>query len=298
MLDLRSLFDNAFYLENNPDVGLAIANGNVSSGFDHFNRFGKFEDRDPNILFDTSYYLETNTDVAAAVEEGKITAADHFIRFGQFERRNPNPLFDTAFYGSNNPDVTAAVQRNQITLAEHYLKLGQFENRQPSLLFDPDYYLQKYPLVAAAVNNGVVRSAFEHYLRFGLEETLVSVPPTQSEDLTSARSLGVLDGIQGVSDFVGDTEPVDIYSFLLNSPSNFSLTLDGLSADADVELLQDINRDGIVGLNGLVDSSTNFGTASEQIITSRPLPAGLYFVRVSQFQGNTNYDLTLASSSS
>ncbi|MDF0556635.1 PPC domain-containing protein [Kamptonema sp. UHCC 0994] len=295
MLDLRSLFDNAFYLENNPDVGLAIANGKVSSGFDHFNRFGKFEDRDPNILFDTSYYLETNTDVAAAVEEGKITAADHFIRFGQFERRNPNPLFDTAFYGSNNLDVTAAVQRNQLTLAEHYLKLGQFENRQPSLLFDPDYYLQKYPLVAAAVNNGVVRSAFEHYLRFGLEETLVSVPPTQSEDLTSARSLGVLDGIQGVSDFVGDTEPVDIYSFLLNSPSNFSLTLDGLSADADVELLQDINRDGIVGINGLVGSSTNFGTASEQIISPRPLPAGLYFVRVSQFQGDTNYNLTLSS---
>lgn len=295
MLNLRSFFDNTFYLENNPDVGVALANGKVSSGFDHFNRFGKFEGRDPNALFDTTYYLETNTDVAAAVEQKKTTAVDHFIRSGQFEGRNPNFFFDTAFYRSNNPDVNAAVQRNQVTLAEHYLKLGQFENRKPSLLFDPNYYLQKYPLVATAVSNGLVKSAFEHYIRFGLEETLASAPPDPTEDLNLARSLGVLAETQRISDFVGNTEPVDIYSFILNSPSRLSVTLDGLSADADLALIQNFNRNERGGIDNLVASSTNFGTASEQIVNSGFLPTGLYFVRVSQFQGDTNYNLTLAS---
>ncbi|HLO52232.1 MAG TPA: PPC domain-containing protein [Kamptonema sp.] len=295
MLDLRSFFDNTFYLQNNPDVGVALANGKVSSGFDHFNRFGKFEGRDPNALFDTTYYLETNTDVAAAVEQNKTTAVDHFIRSGQFEGRDPNFLFDTAFYRSNNSDVAAAVQRNQLTFAEHYLKLGQFENRKPSQIFDPNYYLEKYPAVATAVSNGLVKSAFEHYVRFGLEERLAGAPPDPTENLNLAKSLGVLNGTQRVTDFVGNTEPVDIYSFILNSPSRLSVTLDGLSADADLELIQDINRSGLVGIDNLVGSSTNFGTASEQIVTSGLLPTGLYFVRVSQFQGDTNYNLTLAS---
>ncbi|OCR01158.1 calcium-binding protein [Oscillatoriales cyanobacterium USR001] len=294
MLDQRSLFDNAYYLQTNPDVALALANGKVSSGFDHYQRFGKAEGRNPNALFDTEYYLETNTDVATAVAQNKITPAGHFIRFGQFERRNPNPLFDTEFYLSNNADVAAAIQRTQLTPFEHYLKLGQFEDRKPSSLFDPKFYLQKYPLVATAVKNGLVKSAFDHYIRYGLEETLVTTTPAASEDLSLAKNLGVLSETQVVNDFVGTAEPVDIYSFILNSPSRFSLTLDGLTADADVELIQDINRNQVVGIDGIVATSSNLGTTGEKIVSDL-LPAGLYFVRVSQFQGDTSYKLTLAS---
>jgi hypothetical protein len=292
MLDQRSLFDNTYYLQTNPDVALALANGKVSSGFDHYQRFGKAEGRDPNALFDTQYYLETNTDVATAVAENKITAAGHFIRFGQFEDRNPNPLFDTKFYVANNPDVSAAIRATSLTAIEHYLKSGQFEDRQPSRLFDPKFYLQKYPLVGTAVNNGLVKSAFDHYIRYGLDETLVSAPPAASEDLSLAISLGVLPEIQVVNDFVGIKEPTDIYSFILNSPSRLSLTLDGLIGDADVELIQDVNNNQVVGIDGIVATSNNLGVTGEEIV-SDSLPAGLYFVRVSQFEGDTNYTLTL-----
>jgi hypothetical protein len=294
MLDQRSLFDNTYYLQTNPDVALALANGKVSSGFDHYRRFGKAEGRDPNALFDTQYYLETNTDVAAAVAQNKITAAGHFIRFGQFEGRNPNRLFDTEFYLANNPDVAATTRKTQLTGFEHYLKSGQFENRKPSNLFDPKFYLQKYPLVATAVQNGLVKSAFEHYIRYGLKETLVTTLPAPNEDLSLAKNLGVLPEVKVVNDFVGTAEPVDIYSFILNSPSRFSLTLDGLTADADVELIQDINRNQVVGIDGIVASSNNLGTNGEKIVSDL-LPAGLYFVRVSQFQGDTSYTLTLSS---
>ena len=295
MLTLRTLFDSKFYLENNPDVAVAVARGTVSSPFDHYRKIGKFENRDPNALFDSSYYLDTNTDVAVSAKLNGFSAAEHFIKFGQFERRNPNPLFDVGFYLASNPDVQIAVQTNQFTAFEHYFKVGQLENRKPSVFFDPSFYLEKYPLVAAAVQSGAVKSAIDHYIQFGQQEGLLSTLPDPADNLNAAKSLGILGEIQTASDFVGAAEPADIYSFILNSPRLLSVTVDGLSADVDVELIQDLNGNGAVGLDDIIASSNNFGTASETIVSKGALPAGTYFVRVSQFQGDTNYDLRLLS---
>jgi hypothetical protein len=295
MLTLRTLFDRKFYLENNPDVAVAVARGTVSSPFDHYRKIGKFENRDPNALFDSSYYLDTNTDVAVSAKLNGFSAADHFITFGQFEQRNPNPLFNVGFYLASNPDVQVALQTNQFTAFEHYFKLGQLENRKPSVFFDPSFYLEKYPLVAAAVQSGAVKSAIDHYIQFGQQEGLLSTLPDPADNLNAAKSLGILAGIQTASDFVGAAEPADIYSFILNTPSLLGVTVDGLSADVDVELIQDINGNGAVGLDDIIASSNNLGTASETIVSNGALPAGTYFVRVSQFQGDTNYDLRLLS---
>lgn len=298
MLTLRTLFDRKFYLENNPDVAVAVARGTVSSPFDHYQKIGKFENRDPNPLFDASYYLETNTDVAVSGEKNKFSGADHFIAYGQFERRNPNPLFDVSFYLSSNPDVERVVQTNQVTAFEHFLKIGQTEIRKPSPFFDPAFYLAKYPLVAAAVRNGVVKSAIEHYIQFGQAEGLLGTLPDVADNLSVAKNLDILTGTKNLNDFVGAAQPTDIYSFVLNTPSLFSATLDGLSADADLELIQDLNGQGAVGLSGIIASSNNLGTAAEQIVSNGALPAGTYFLRVSQFEGDTNYNLTLTSAPS
>jgi hypothetical protein len=298
MLTLRTLFDSKFYLENNPDVAVAVARGTVSSPFDHYRKIGQFENRDPNALFDASYYLDTNTDVAVSAEKNKFSGAQHFIKFGQFERRNPNPLFDVNFYLTSNPDVQTAVQTNQFTPFEHYFKVGQLENRKPSVFFDPSFYLEKYPLVAAAVQSGAVKSAIDHYIQFGQQEGLLSTLPDPADNLNAAKSLGILGEIQTASDFVGSAKPADIYSFILNTPSLFSVTVDGLSADVDVELIQDLNGNGAVGLDDIIASSNNLGASSETIVSNGPLPAGAYFVRVSQFQGDTNYDLRLLSAPS
>jgi hypothetical protein len=61
------------------------------------------------------------------------------------------------------------------------------------------------------------------------------------------------------------------------------LSLTGLSADADVQLL---NSSG-----GVIFSSTAGGTTSESI--THQLSAGTYYVRVYQYSGNTNYTLSL-----
>ncbi len=295
MLTLRTLFDSKFYLENNPDVAVQVARGTVSSAFDHYRKIGKFENRDPNALFDAGYYLDTNTDVAVSAKLNGFSAADHFIRFGQFEVRSPNPLFDVGFYLTSNPDVQTAVQTNQFTAFEHYFKVGKLENRKPSVFFDPSFYLERYPLVGGAVSSGGVKSAIDHYIQFGQKEGLLSTLPDPADNLSTAQSLGILTDSLSANDFVGAAETTDIYSFILNTPSLFSVTVDGLSADVDLELIQDINGNGVVGADDIIASSNNLGTALERIVTNVALLTGTYFVRVSQIQGDTNYDLTLLS---
>jgi subtilisin family serine protease len=102
--------------------------------------------------------------------------------------------------------------------------------------------------------------------------------------LTSARNIGSLTGSQTFSDFVGSSDTNDYYRFNLIQSSNFNLSLTGLSADADTQLL---NSSGTV-----IQSSQNAGRASESI--SRSLSAGTYYVRVYPYSGNTNYSLTLS----
>jgi hypothetical protein len=74
----------------------------------------------------------------------------------------------------------------------------------------------------------------------------------------------------------------------VGTQSNFSLSLTGLSADADVQLL---NSSG-----GVITRSQAFGNTSESI--TRQLSAGTYYARVYQFSGNTMYNLSLNATTS
>ncbi len=103
-------------------------------------------------------------------------------------------------------------------------------------------------------------------------------------NFASARDIGSLGSARSFRDLVGTTDTNDYYRFTLNRSSNFRLTLNGLSADADVELLR---SDG-----SLLQSSLNARTNSEQI--AQVISAGTYYVRVYPFSGTTNYNLTLS----
>ena len=101
--------------------------------------------------------------------------------------------------------------------------------------------------------------------------------------LATARAVGALTATQSFSDWVGTGDTNDYYSFNVGTPSNFRLSLTGLSADADVQLL---NSSG-----GVISRSQAFGTTSESITCQ--LSAGTYYARVYQFSGNTTYGLSL-----
>lgn len=166
MLAASDLFNENFYQATNPDVAAAITNGIFQSGFEHFQKFGQFERRNPSAFFDSAFYLQQNQDVANAVTANSTTAFDHFITFGQSERRNPNSLFDTNSYLANNSDVATAVQRDVLTGIEHYVKFGAKEGRNPSRFFDNNFYLNRNLDVAQAVQKDVI-TGIEHYIEFG-----------------------------------------------------------------------------------------------------------------------------------
>ncbi|MBW4492438.1 MAG: S8 family serine peptidase [Oscillatoria princeps RMCB-10] len=160
MLEIGDLFNNGYYLGQNPDVAQAVAAG-ATTALNHFTQFGQFERRNPSGLFDTTFYLRSNPDVANAASKGGTSAVQHFINFGQFEGRNPSALFDTSFYLADNPDVKKSVSRS-LTGYEHFVDVGQFEGRDPNALFDTKFYLAYYPDVENAVSQDLT-TAYQHF---------------------------------------------------------------------------------------------------------------------------------------
>jgi hypothetical protein len=109
-------FDDAYYLQANPDVAAARV-----QPLRHFLFFGAVEGRDINALFDAAGYREHYPDVAAA----GVDPALHFTRFGWREGRDPSPWFDTTAYLAAYPDVAAA----GVDPLRHYLAFGVHEGR-------------------------------------------------------------------------------------------------------------------------------------------------------------------------
>ena len=135
MLDLGSIFDENFYLQQYTDVANAVSQGGFATGFDHFLLNGQFEGRQPSGLYSESYYLQQNPDVANAVSQGGFaTGLDHFLLNGQFEGRDPITEFNTAHYLAQNPDVAAAVNSGGMTALGHYVMLGKNEGRVPTAI--------------------------------------------------------------------------------------------------------------------------------------------------------------------
>ena len=76
------LFDEDYYLENNPDVKISGI-----SPIKHYILFGGFENRNPSGKFDSSYYLDKYPDVSRR----KFNPLLHYILFGKKEGRLPKP---------------------------------------------------------------------------------------------------------------------------------------------------------------------------------------------------------------
>ncbi|MDB9527637.1 hypothetical protein PN498_16695 [Oscillatoria sp. CS-180] len=172
-LDFSTLFDEAFYLQFNPDVLTSLTTGNFLSGYDHFTQIGWLEGRAPSSLYDEAFYLAANPDVEQAIDDGLLASGfEHFVQSGHLEERNPSALFNQGVYSSENADVMEAIAQGDILSAfEHYIEHGAAEGRNPQqLLFQEDYYLTQYPDVATAVIEGAFADGFDHYLSVGCRE--------------------------------------------------------------------------------------------------------------------------------
>ncbi|MEG4581643.1 S8 family serine peptidase [Microcoleus sp. MON1_C5] len=126
---------------------------------------------------------------------------------------------------------------------------------------------------------------------------ITPLPPAIGTDdnnnLATARNLGAIAPTpQTVSDFVGDGNPANFYRFSLTAPTKITANLTGLRSDADFSLIQDINGNNKVDAQDILESSENEATQQETI--SQDLLPGNYFLLVNQFEGNTNYNLSLS----
>lgn len=118
-------FDEALYLSRYGDVASAVRNGQLESGWQHFQLYGQKEGRSPNALFDTAYYLSEYKDVAAAVARSEVTAWGHFSQYGWKEGRDPSAWFNTKAYLAANEDV----QAGGLNPLLHFLAVGAAEGR-------------------------------------------------------------------------------------------------------------------------------------------------------------------------
>ena len=76
------LFDEAWYLEQNPDVAKAQIKPLL-----HFLQYGGAEGRSPGPNFSSAWYLESYQDVRKI----GINPLVHYLRYGRHEGRSPNP---------------------------------------------------------------------------------------------------------------------------------------------------------------------------------------------------------------
>ena len=117
--------------------------------------------------------------------------------------------------------------------------------------------------------------------------------------LSDATDLGILSDPITETGSVNDANPVDVFSFTVETLGQVTLTLDGLSIDADLLLIEDFNGNGELdddlleeGEGEILNASIESGTTAETI--TEFLQPGTYFVQVEQFeQGATDYSLNL-----
>ena len=129
-----------------------------------------------------------------------------------------------------------------------------------------------------------------------IQATVVSADVADNT-LSAARNLGVVNGSLTISDFVGNSDPSDFYRFQLTASNNLSLRLTGLSADADLYLIQDANHNGVVDRGEILSYSVASGSNPEAIDLTG-LAAGNYAIAVVQYQGDTNYQLGITATPS
>jgi hypothetical protein len=112
--------------------------------------------------------------------------------------------------------------------------------------------------------------------------------------LPTEYDLGVLNGTRVFNGYIGSgtyyQNAADNIRFTLDSPRTVNLTLAGLANDVDLRLVRDVNNNGIVDSDEVLDYSVSGSDGAEWI--SQVLPAGTYFAQVYRWagvSGDSNY---------
>ncbi len=189
--------------------------------------------------------------------------------------------------GSYNPDFE--ISRNGSVLRNTNFVYGNSQTLYFNDLQAGDYTIAVYlqPSSAPPTLRDWQLGSYRYQWRYDVDVYASrSYSPVDNAGNTpsAARAITVGSSSTSYTDWVGSTDTNDYYRFSLANSGNFNLNLTGMTADADVQLL---NSSG-----SLIASSTNDGTASESI--TGQLSAGTYYIRVYPYSGDTNYNLSVS----
>jgi Calpain family cysteine protease/Bacterial pre-peptidase C-terminal domain len=188
-----------------------------------------------------------------------------YYRFSLSSRSN----FNLALNGLSNDVNVQLLDRNGKNIQTSN-KTGTNAESISRTLNSGDYFVRVYP-------NGSISSNYTLNMN-------AAIADSAGNTLNSAKNFNTLNGNKKVTDYVGSIDTDDYYRFSVSDRSSLNLTVNGMSANADVQFL---DRNGNV-----LQSSTNTGTTAESI--GRTIDAGTYYVRVFPVDGsNTNYNLDL-----
>jgi uncharacterized protein YkwD len=282
-LRFSPIVDLNFYRASNSD----LASFSNKQAFEHLEKYGVAEGRRFSPLFDINFYVADNPDVAQAYGGNKEGAFNHFETYGLNEGRKFSLTFDVNYYRSANSDLAATTLSNK-ELLDHFALSGSIEGRASSETFNAKFYLSKNPDLAYLSYS----QALQHFLTNGLPESRIASDYIKSDRAgnlwNQAHKIAIDQEQVTFRDSVGNTDPIDFYSFNFASPiSNFKILLNGLTANADVELL---NSDGQAISRG------NYADNASELLNVSNLQAGTYYIRVYQAAegSDTNYNLSLS----
>ena len=216
-----ALFDQAWYLSENPDIaasGLAplvhylvagaregrsahpllneaaygLANaGELSvsgiSALEHYVCRGGAQALDPHPLFHTAHYLSQGPELGVGED-----ALSHYLREGWWQGLSPHPIFDSAWYADQVPS-----EANETPGLLHYLTEGWLAGLSPHPLFDPNWYREHSPDVAQA---GI--EPLTHFLVFGADEGRSPGPWFDLPHYVAARGKDLEPGVNPLVDYL------------------------------------------------------------------------------------------------
>jgi GT2 family glycosyltransferase len=158
-------FDEAWYRQRHPAVAVAISEGAVASGFEHYCQDG-LRTASPHWLYDDAYYLANNPDLSdETLDEGFANRYDHYLKHGSREGRRAHLLFDPVCYEANLPEHRRCEVEAEGPFGHFLRGLAAGEPEVAvSPYFDPAWYRSRYPEVTEAIGGGRWRSALHHYV--------------------------------------------------------------------------------------------------------------------------------------
>ncbi len=186
----------------------------------------------------------------------------------------------TASDPDGNPITTYAFYDGNSSASSGYFTVNGVRQNTGSVFYVPANQLNSVRFVGGSTpgDDSVYATAFDGYAWGNWSNFNINTDGV-GDALSTARSISLG---QSVLEQVGDYDLNDYYRFNVGSLTRANLNISGLSADADLYLL-DANGNTIT-------SSTAGGTFSDAI--TRDLQPGTYYVQVRRYSGNTTYTLS------